>query len=232
MEKLKAIINLFEQTDQKTYFDPFVKIFQLSPHYELSKDAFRTNPHKTIAGYNCKEFKSLEDIYGLIHPDDVEFVFKFSKRTIEFFNQHVENSFSAKTEVIFRAKGKGGKMYYLHRTCLPNGINNKLLTHNTTTLNDVTWMHPKHSRSWNLDCDNSELFSMDIPEISNFREQLSLREIQVLKLLARGFQSRDIANLLRISRHTVDTHRRNMLKKVDAANTPQLIDLARDMNLF
>jgi DNA-binding CsgD family transcriptional regulator len=232
MEKFDSLPNLFEQKDGTTYFDPFENISLLSPDYELGNDVFRTNPLKKIAGYNSKEFRSLEDTYELIHPDDVEFVFNFSKRTIQFVNNHVENTFESKTEVIFRAKGKGGKMYYLHRTCIPNGANGKQLTHNITFLNDVTWMHPKYSRSWNLECDHSELFSIDNSEISNFNKQFGPREIQILKLLARGFQSRDIANLLRISRHTVDTHRRNMLRKLDAANTPQLIDLARDMKLF
>lgn len=55
---------------------------------------------------------------------------------------------------------------------------------------------------------------------------LTEREIQVLSLVANGFTSIKIGHKLKISSETVKVHRRNMLKKVKAHNTFDLMRLA------
>jgi DNA-binding NarL/FixJ family response regulator len=52
------------------------------------------------------------------------------------------------------------------------------------------------------------------------------RELQVLSLVANGFSSIKIGQKLKISSETVKVHRRNMLKKVKAHNTFELMRLA------
>lgn len=51
---------------------------------------------------------------------------------------------------------------------------------------------------------------------------LSAREIEVIRLLAEGLASKQIGVKLAISKHTVDTHRRNLLRKTGAKNTIEL----------
>lgn len=55
---------------------------------------------------------------------------------------------------------------------------------------------------------------------------LSKREQEVLKLIAEGKKSAEIAALLFISINTVDTHRKNILAKCDVKNTAELISFA------
>jgi DNA-binding CsgD family transcriptional regulator len=43
--------------------------------------------------------------------------------------------------------------------------------------------------------------------------------VEILQLLAQGQRSNDIASCLHISVHTVSTHRKNILKKLDQPNT-------------
>ena len=52
------------------------------------------------------------------------------------------------------------------------------------------------------------------------------REKQILRLLIEGKDSTDIAGLLHLSKLTVDTHRRNMLKKTNCANIAALVSAA------
>jgi len=49
------------------------------------------------------------------------------------------------------------------------------------------------------------------------------KEREVLHLIADGLSSKEIARRLSISFYTVQTHRKNMLAKVGAKNTPELI---------
>lgn len=52
---------------------------------------------------------------------------------------------------------------------------------------------------------------------------LTDRQFAVVKLLAEGFSSPIIAQMLNLSRHTVDTHRRRILKKTGSKNTVELL---------
>lgn len=63
-------------------------------------------------------------------------------------------------------------------------------------------------------------------------EHFSDRELEVLRLLAKGKNSYEIAEQLFITLNTVKTHRRNMLRKLKATNTSQLLKIGFDNNLI
>ncbi|WP_247234494.1 helix-turn-helix transcriptional regulator [Telluribacter sp. SYSU D00476] len=54
-------------------------------------------------------------------------------------------------------------------------------------------------------------------------ETLSSREIEIAKLIGRKMTSEEIAEKLFLSPHTVNTHRQNMLRKLDMMDTLELI---------
>ncbi|GAB3010375.1 response regulator transcription factor [Niabella terrae] len=61
---------------------------------------------------------------------------------------------------------------------------------------------------------------------------LSKREQEVLKMIAEGKKSAEIAKLLFISINTVDTHRKNILAKCEVKNTAELISFANKQGLI
>ncbi|UVA80393.1 two component system response regulator [Pandoraea commovens] len=61
---------------------------------------------------------------------------------------------------------------------------------------------------------------------------LTLRERQVLKLAAEGQRNRDIAQLLSISVKTVETHRLNMMRKLDAHNVADIVRWAHRLRML
>ena len=58
------------------------------------------------------------------------------------------------------------------------------------------------------------------------------REKEVLVLLAQGLKTEDIAEKLFISTHTVKSHRKSLLTKFDVANTPSLVQKAREAGII
>lgn len=54
-------------------------------------------------------------------------------------------------------------------------------------------------------------------------EGLSIREMDIIKLLALNKTSKDIAEKLFISAHTVDTHRRNIIRKLNVSSTGEIV---------
>lgn len=57
-------------------------------------------------------------------------------------------------------------------------------------------------------------------------DTLTGRELEILCKLANGKTSQDIADLLCISKHTVDTHRRNLLRKLECKSVIELVKVA------
>jgi DNA-binding NarL/FixJ family response regulator len=61
------------------------------------------------------------------------------------------------------------------------------------------------------------------PASANNNSLLSNREKEILKLITGGLNNKEIAEQLFISEHTAQTHRRNIMKKLNVNSTPQLI---------
>ncbi len=66
----------------------------------------------------------------------------------------------------------------------------------------------------------------DKPSASKVAGDLSKREMEVLQLIVDGFTNMEIADKLFISNRTVDTHRRNLLQKLNVRNTAELVKFA------
>lgn len=56
--------------------------------------------------------------------------------------------------------------------------------------------------------------------------RLTRREVEVLHLLAEGLTTSEISDKLFISKHTADSHRKNLLSKLNAKNTATLLKKA------
>ncbi|MFT6868230.1 MAG: DNA-binding NarL/FixJ family response regulator [Cyclobacteriaceae bacterium] len=63
-------------------------------------------------------------------------------------------------------------------------------------------------------------------------QELSQREIEIIKCLADGMNTKAIANSLFISEHTVKTHRRNIMHKLHVKTSAELIKLAMDKEMI
>jgi DNA-binding CsgD family transcriptional regulator len=61
---------------------------------------------------------------------------------------------------------------------------------------------------------------------------LSIREVEVLKMLLRGYESKQIGEKLFISSNTVDNHRKNMIRKLDARDTTALVQISKQLGIL
>lgn len=65
-----------------------------------------------------------------------------------------------------------------------------------------------------------------------FQSKLNKRELDIIRLLAKGFNSKVIGEKLFISHHTVDTYRRKILEKTGCKNSTEVISYAFDHSLI
>lgn len=61
--------------------------------------------------------------------------------------------------------------------------------------------------------------------------KLSPRERQILTLISQGYQNKEMAKKLCISIKTVESHRLNLMKKLDAHNIVELLNWAKRLNI-
>lgn len=67
---------------------------------------------------------------------------------------------------------------------------------------------------------------LDLTHVRPETESLTRREREILKLLAEGKKSREIADILFVSIHTVRSHRNNLMRKLELRNVADLIRYA------
>lgn len=67
---------------------------------------------------------------------------------------------------------------------------------------------------------------------TDITKNITTREKEILHLLSKGLNSKEIAAELFISAHTVEYHRRQLLKKTNSRNIAQLIGNAFRMGIL
>jgi two-component system, NarL family, response regulator NreC len=69
-------------------------------------------------------------------------------------------------------------------------------------------------------------------QLQDSYDLLSQREKEVLQLLAEGKSNKEVANLLNLSPHTIDSHRTNMMQKLGLHNTAEIVLYAVRKNII
>lgn len=80
---------------------------------------------------------------------------------------------------------------------------------------------------------NLKFFSQEQMKGLNHKylERITNREKQIVKYFANGFKTREIAEMLGLSFHTVNNHRKNILKKLELKNLAALVNFAVENGL-
>ncbi|HYG51931.1 MAG TPA: response regulator transcription factor [Flavobacteriales bacterium] len=73
---------------------------------------------------------------------------------------------------------------------------------------------------------------IDQPSGALLKSQLTDREIEILSLISQGFSNKEIGDKLFISHRTVDTHRTNLMKKLDVSNIAGLIKKSYELKII
>ena len=58
------------------------------------------------------------------------------------------------------------------------------------------------------------------------------REIEIVRLLANGLSTQEVADKLFLSFYTIETHRKNLLNKLNLRNTAELVKYAAQLGLL
>jgi DNA-binding CsgD family transcriptional regulator len=177
-----------------------------------------------------KKFNCMESLQALLHPDDVEYVYSSKHKALSMLHELSVDEL------------KHHKLIYECRMRKANGTYQRFL-HQYMVLeldkDDELWLlllliEPVTGKETEtpprgmmiMDCMNGTM------KVYNNETCFTRREIQVLQLMAQGYDSSRIASILFISKNTVDNHRRNILSKTQTENTTQALMYARTLGVI
>lgn len=177
---------------------------------------------RKIFGYNEKTI-DLETHYQSIHPDDLSFVLETDAMVYRFYSElDIDKKKNYKLVYNFRTlTAEGFYKHFMHQSIvLEQDKNGKswltlVISH---LLSDRNSNQKLQRRLINMKTGKLTLFNDIDPSGSDI---LTKREIEVLNLISRGYDSINIADKLKISINTVNNHRQNILRKTKTDNTTQ-----------
>lgn len=178
-----------------------------------------------VLGYRDDDF-SIYQFFERQHPDDLP---KSLAATTEAYRHLVAQKETTPLEAqytsTYRIKHANG--HYVHmqnvRAILAVDSNGNVLKTITrcTDLSQIPFSRVTASLA--CPCNSFRFETLENYYAKNFRSLLTKREVEIMELLLLGKGSFEISKILFISRHTVDKHRSNILKKVGANSTQELM---------
>jgi DNA-binding CsgD family transcriptional regulator len=196
---------------------------------------FMGKQQASVSGYSNEEFhkKGIELFLKCLHPDERDIILQ--QIYPDFAAFVAKTPLKYKKDLLFnynyRFKRKTGKyinlMEQIHILEVDQQGMAGLLLGNVIMIggNDVLPMRAT-GKIFRKNQIAEILFSKVYTSPTNPINQITNRELDILRNLAAGKTSNEISKELFISTHTVDTHRRNLLKKLNCKSVVELARLA------
>ncbi|MCW3120331.1 MAG: hypothetical protein JWM28_4413 [Chitinophagaceae bacterium] len=198
-------------------------------HHSLSFELV-SKEIEDVMGYTPSEF-NVEFMNDKLHPEDHSWFLSLGNRLVEFFSQlPIEKLMKYKVRYDVRYKKKNGDYArILYQGVMIEHDENGRILRTLGVHTDITYLKQEGKPVLSFLGMDGEPSFLDAGLKNIFiesRQELTRREKQVLALLIEGKLSKEISCILNISKQTVDTHRKNMLRKNNLNNTGELIGKA------
>lgn len=177
--------------------------------------------HAELTGHHIGEIREMgiEYLENYIHPGSLATVASILPAKYAQMDPHQTFAF------VQYARMDGEDRYsplitFTKSTKLPDGL--------------VVCISPKVGQFGKLTKKMEQIVKMDQFKLKHFKrfQQLTNREVEILKLLANGSNNPRIAEKLFISRSTVETHRKNLKRKLELRSFRDLMRYAFAFNLI
>ena len=197
----------------------------------------------TLISRNIKEILGIDPInlpsksfFDLIHPNDLPIILFADSKLINSICDNYDEikPYDSVFTTDFRLKSHNGQYNrFLNQNCIIDKEKSQIRFKILSLYTDITHIKKTTKIEFDHSHDGNTL-SFDFPdkELISRSSIFTPKEIIILKLLATGKNSREIAAMLNISHHTIDTHRRQMLAKSHQNNTAMLVAYAIENGLI
>ncbi|MFH4967004.1 LuxR C-terminal-related transcriptional regulator [Gaetbulibacter sp. M240] len=242
-----AYHEIFRSYDNPSLEHHIKKIIELDEYLPYSSTFFCiTNTQKLIFEYVSKNMRSclgldkkLFEEHGMryfwsrMHPDDLEKWLQALNSLMEFTLNEIPESDRNKMTYTWNYRFKNASDEYVNiiqnTSPLEFDSNNKPiigLAHYTVLHPEINLQICASAKRLNAQNEYETLYFNNFSQ-KLISEGISNRERDIVRLLVLNYSSKEIAKKLSISPNTVDTHRRNILKKLNISSTGELIGMMK-----
>jgi DNA-binding CsgD family transcriptional regulator len=207
---------------------------------------FTSKNFPSVLGYPAKTFvdEGVQFVISRAHPTDLPKVLQFMEASHRPAATWFEDPDAGTFQCIYRFKHANGTWRWVTQQLLVLSLTKAgLLDKVLMTFYDCTTQQKKlseqHLATLAVKRTNSKLLDAVLATQQKLETRdagmaaaahlLTTREKEVLQLVAKGFSSKQIAHELSISKYTVETHRKNLLQKLNASNVADLIQKAHSL---
>lgn len=238
-------------TDKKPYFDilkntQFIELMERAPcvvfiiNHATSKYEFFSKNVKSMMGYTSEEMIAGGVPFGmsLIEETHMEIIAKcVMPAMFEHFAKYPQPQDLKRIRLSYNFKYRrkdGNYVWTLHQMSIieTDETGGPLLS--IVFMSDISVFKKDDLLDFSVSKLSQEgyyepVFTTSYPTAKEML--LTPREWEIVSLITLGNTSSEIADQLSISTHTVKTHRKNILEKFDASNTPNLLEICRRKGL-
>lgn len=177
-------------------------------------------------GYTPEEFNS-ELAHSFFHPEDKGIVLRIIQASVAYA---VDNDLQ-QDEVLsltYRIRKKNGEyVKVLRQSYLFQADENGRFISNLSLLTDISYMNTPDCVEWKFHAKKLDKKAFKKYVGQQYQKKFTKRELDIIKGIIKGLNSQEIGKVNHISKHTVDTHRRKILKKAGCKNAIELIEFCR-----
>lgn len=243
-EVYKSIFSSYDKPSLETHIK---KIIDLDNYLPYSSTFFCiTNTQSLEFEYISKNFKAclgldsnllktngMRYFWSRIHPDDLEKWLKALNELMEFTLGSISEVDRHKANYTWNYRFKNADDVYVNliQNTTPLAFDSQDkpiigLAHYTVLNADIKMDISASAKLLNNNNEYETIYFNNYGQ-KLLSEGISNREKDVIRLLVLDFSSKEISQKLNISSHTVDTHRRNILKKLNISSTGELIGMLK-----
>ena len=206
----------------------------LVAHYSANKFVFVSDNIPPLYGIapNRLILEGHEPIIEVIHPDDIYYGLLVRKKIYSLLKE-LSAKDKMKHKVVHEMRVKNTRGEYIriieqeHVIKLDKSVNIWLML----SVIDIDASHESETTKSHLfNFETGEQIFIDLSD--TLEEPLTNRELEVLRLMKQGLLSKEIAETLKVSINTVNTHRQNILQKLKANNSIEAVNLALRLGLL
>ena len=211
----------------------FLNIFQVGSYYHYIFNCVTgaiesvSDNVQQVLGYASEEF-TVEFLISSMHPEDLPYFMNFENEVVNFFGKlKPEDVYKYKVRYDYRIKNASGNyIRLLQQVVTIQSDDSGAVLRTMGVHTDITYLKAEGVPQLSfIGLDGAPTYhNVAVKKVYVVaKEILSRREKEILAYMVQGYKSKEIAGILNISKQTVVTHRRNMLRKTQTAGAAELV---------
>ncbi|WP_298501840.1 LuxR C-terminal-related transcriptional regulator [uncultured Maribacter sp.] len=182
---------------------------------------------ENLTGYTLKEFNT-EDIIAYTHPEDRELVKNITTGVVSHVISTPIQNKESHLLLSFRFLKKDGSYckILVQSSVLERDEEGKMIS-NFSLLTDISFIETHDRVEWEFHARELDLIAFKKVIYNLYRDFYTKREKEIINLIAKKYTSKEIANQLCLSKLTVQTHRKNILRKAKSHSIDDVLSFCK-----